>query len=177
MAGVEEVHILWISELLGCDGDSVSITAAMQPSIEDVVMGNIPGLPTVHLHNKVLAYELGGSSLLEPFEAAERGELSPFVLVLEGSIPNEDIKAEGYWAGMGNDPVTGQPRRTVDRIRALAPKALAVGCVRPLRPVWRYPRHGGKRHWRDGRGRLPRLGLPDGCRDPHRQRAGMPGSA
>jgi hydrogenase small subunit len=126
MAGVDEVHILWISELLGCDGDTVSITAAMQPSLEDVVMGNIPGLPKVHLHNKVLAFELGGSSLLEPFDAAERGELDPFVLVLEGSIPNEDIKSEGYWAGMGNDPVTGQPRLTVDRIKALAPKALAV---------------------------------------------------
>ena len=39
------------------DGDSVSITAATLPSIEDVVMGAIPGLPKVHLHNPVLAYE------------------------------------------------------------------------------------------------------------------------
>ena len=30
-AGVEEVHILWISEGMSCDGDSVSVTAAMQP--------------------------------------------------------------------------------------------------------------------------------------------------
>ena len=29
--GVEEVHILWISEGMSCDGDSVSITAAGQP--------------------------------------------------------------------------------------------------------------------------------------------------
>ena len=27
-SGVEEVHILWISEGMSCDGDSVSITAA-----------------------------------------------------------------------------------------------------------------------------------------------------
>ena len=47
-SGVEEVHILWISEGLSCDGDSVSITAATLPSIEDVVLGNIPGLPKVH---------------------------------------------------------------------------------------------------------------------------------
>ena len=40
--GVEEVHILWITAGLSCDGDSVSITAATQPSIEDVVMGAIP---------------------------------------------------------------------------------------------------------------------------------------
>jgi hydrogenase small subunit len=128
MAGVGEVHILWISELMSCDGDTVSITAAMQPSIEDVLLGNIPGLPKVILHNKVLAVESGGD-FLEPYYRATRGELDPFVLVIEGSIPNEDIKSEGYWAGMGTDPATGQPIPTVDWIRKLAPKALAVmGC-------------------------------------------------
>jgi Ni,Fe-hydrogenase I small subunit len=40
---VAEVHILWITAGLGCDGDSVSITAATQPSIEDVLLGAIPG--------------------------------------------------------------------------------------------------------------------------------------
>jgi hydrogenase small subunit len=30
---LKEVHILWITAGLGCDGDSVSITAATQPSI------------------------------------------------------------------------------------------------------------------------------------------------
>lgn len=50
-----DVHILWITAGLGCDGDSVSITDAEQPSIEDVLLGAIPGLPKVHLHNPVLA--------------------------------------------------------------------------------------------------------------------------
>ena len=35
---VAEVHILWITAGLGCDGDSVSITAATQPSVEDVLL-------------------------------------------------------------------------------------------------------------------------------------------
>lgn len=39
---VKDVHILWITAGLGCDGDSVSITAAMQPSIEDVLLGPFP---------------------------------------------------------------------------------------------------------------------------------------
>ncbi len=56
---VAEVHIIWMTGGLSCDGDSVSITAATQPSIEDVVLGAIPGLPKVHLHNPVLAYENG----------------------------------------------------------------------------------------------------------------------
>ncbi len=36
---VKEVHIVWITAGLGCDGDSVSITAATQPSVEDVLLG------------------------------------------------------------------------------------------------------------------------------------------
>src|SRR6266702_1468861 len=60
---VSDVHIVWLTAGLGCDGDSVSITAAEQPSIEDVVMGAIPGLPKVHLHNPVLAYEVGDDFL------------------------------------------------------------------------------------------------------------------
>ena len=42
---VSDVHVLWITAGLCCDGDTVSITAATQPSIEDVVLGAIPGLP------------------------------------------------------------------------------------------------------------------------------------
>ena len=49
--GVEDVHIIWIVEGLGCEGDTIAVTAATQPSIEDVVMGAIPGLPRVHIHN------------------------------------------------------------------------------------------------------------------------------
>ena len=42
---VSDVHILWITAGLSCDGDSVSVTAAEQPSIEDVVMGPFPAFP------------------------------------------------------------------------------------------------------------------------------------
>src|SRR5438270_6117441 len=38
----KEVHILWSPDGLGCDGDTISTTAATQPSIEDIVMGAIP---------------------------------------------------------------------------------------------------------------------------------------
>ena len=122
---VPEVHIVWMTSGLGCDGDSVSITAAMQPSIEDVLMGAIPGLPKVHLHNPVLAYEVGDDFMKYWYQAAA-GKLDPFVLVVEGSIPNEKIKKEGYWAALGTDSTTGQPITTNTWIDRLAPKALAV---------------------------------------------------
>src|SRR6185503_1481070 len=102
---VSDIHIVWITAGLSCDGDTVSITAATQPSLEDVVLGVIPGLPRVRLHHPVLATE-AGEAFLVPFRKAVKGELGPFVLVVEGSIPNEKNKAEGYWAGMGTDPAT-----------------------------------------------------------------------
>jgi hydrogenase small subunit len=124
---VKEIHILWTPDGLGCDGDTISTTAATQPSIEDIVMGAIPGLPKVHLHNRVLAYSLGGEEYLKPWFAAAEGTLdAPFVLVVEGSIPNEEIKREGYWAAMGNDPNTGEPIKLTTWIDRLAPRALAV---------------------------------------------------
>src|ERR1700760_3893884 len=122
---VAELHIVWITAGLGCDGDSVSITAATQPSIEDVLMGAIPGLPKVHLHNPVLAYENGGD-FLDYWYKAEKGQLEPFVLVVEGSIPNEKIKREGYWAALGTDAKTGQPITTNEWIDRLLPHAPAL---------------------------------------------------
>ncbi len=122
---VKEVHIVWLTAGLGCDGDTVSITAAEQPSIEDILMGAIPGLPKVHLHNPVLAPQVG-DEFMDFFYQAERGEINPFVFVVEGSIPNEQIKEAGYWAAQGTDPETGQPITTCEWIDRLAPKAWAV---------------------------------------------------
>lgn len=42
---VKELHILWITAGMSCDGDSVSVTAAEQPSIEDVLLGAPRSLP------------------------------------------------------------------------------------------------------------------------------------
>jgi hydrogenase small subunit len=123
------VEILWITAGLSCDGDTVAITAATQPSIEDIVLGAIPGLPNVKIHNPVIAYE-NGAEFLAPFHKAARGEMeNPFVLVVEGSLPNEHNKREGYWAALGTDPATGQPIPTCDWVEKLAKHAWAVVAI------------------------------------------------
>jgi len=127
-SGVNEIHILWISEGMSCDGDSVSVTAATQPSIEDVLLGLVPGIPKVHLHNKVLAYETG-EDFVKTFRQAAAGELGPFVFVFEGSIPNENINGEGFWSSFGNDLNTGDPIKVTQWIDWLAPNALAVVAI------------------------------------------------
>src|SRR4051795_12032705 len=128
------IHVLWINAGLSCDGDSVALTAATQPSIEEIALGALPGLPTVAVHWPLIDFESGpdkgADTFIEWFFKAERGELDgPFVLVIEGSIPNEAIKSEGYWCGFGNNPVTGQPMTTSEWIDRLAPKALGILAV------------------------------------------------
>ena len=173
---VAEVHILWITAGLGCDGDSVSITAATQPSIEDVLLGAIPGLPKVHLHNPVLAYEVG-DEFMKYWYLASEGKLEPFVLVVEGSIPNEKIKSEGYWAALGNNPDTGQPITTCEWIDRLAPKATAVVASRNVCHLRRHSRHAGQSNRMHGPGRLLGLVLEVEGRSPDRQCSRMPGAA
>ncbi len=124
MDAIREIDILWVTAGLSCDGDTVSITAATQPSLEDLVLGAIPGIPKVNFHNPVLAYAMA-EDFLQPFRRAEAGKGGPYILVVEGSIPNEKIKAEGYWAAFGEEG-DGQPRKTTDWIDGLVKHAWAV---------------------------------------------------
>jgi hydrogenase small subunit len=57
---------------------------------------------------------------------AAEGKIENFILVVEGSIPNEHRKEEWYWASLGTDTKTGQPIATCEWIDRLAPQAWAV---------------------------------------------------
>jgi NADH ubiquinone oxidoreductase, 20 Kd subunit len=100
------------------------------PSIEGIALGALPGLPKVAVHWPLIDFECGpeqgADNFIEWWHKADRGELDPFVLVVEGSIPNEAIKDEGYWCGFGNNPATGQPMTTNEWLDRLAPKATAI---------------------------------------------------
>ena len=85
-------------------------------------------MPRVVVHNTVLAVE-SGDEFMQAWYDAEAGKLDPFVLVLEGSVPNEKINGDGYWTGMGVNPSNGQPITTNEWIDRLAPKAAAVVAV------------------------------------------------
>ena len=140
------VHILWMNGGLSCDGDSVALTAATQPSIEEIVLGALPGLPKIAVHWPLIDFECGpeqgADNFIEWWHKADRGELEPFVLVVEGSIPNEAIKDEGYWCGFGNNPTTGQPMTTSEWLDRLAPQGDRDRRRRHLRDLRRHPRDG-----------------------------------
>jgi hypothetical protein len=125
-APLSEVDTLRLTAGLGCDGDTIAMTGATQPSIEDILLGALPWIPRVRLCNPFLAYD-NGNDFVRPFrEAAEGTSTRPCILVAEGSIPNENNKSEGYWASFGTDSLTGQPITTCGWIDRLAVKAWAV---------------------------------------------------
>jgi len=65
----KEIDILWITAGLGCDGDTIAMTAATQPTLEELLLGGIPGIPKVRLHNPFLSYE-NGDEFMELFEVS-----------------------------------------------------------------------------------------------------------
>jgi hydrogenase small subunit len=114
---------------LSCDGDSLAMTSATSPSLEDIVTGAIPGLPEVIVHNPVLSYA-NGDELMEIWYQAERGELGQFILVVEGSIGNEELSGDGHFTGFGVNPFNGQPitvNEWVDRLAPMAEVVMALG--------------------------------------------------
>jgi len=126
-----EVHVFWLAGM-SCDGCSVSVTGATAPSVEELLGGTIPGLPKVVLHHPVLSVD-AGSGFVKPFKDAAEGKLgAPYVIVLEGSVPDDQSipEGEGYYSAMGAggfDPESEgeQPNRVTDWLRRLAPDAAA----------------------------------------------------
>jgi len=115
----------------------VAVTGATSPSVEQLLAGTIPGLPRVVLHHPVLSID-AGHSFVEPFRKAVEGTLgAPYVVVLEGSIPDDQPLEHGYFSGLGvgedwpegmeSPRADDQPLRITDWIRHMAPGAAA--CV------------------------------------------------
>ena len=44
-APIDEIDVLWVTAGLSCDGDTIAMTAATQPSIEDIVWVACRGFP------------------------------------------------------------------------------------------------------------------------------------
>ena len=125
------VHVFWLAGM-SCDGCSIAVTGATAPSVEELLAGTIPGLPKVVLHHPVLSVA-AGAEFVAPMKLAVEGKLgAPYVVVLEGSVPDDQALPEdqGYYSAMGAggfDPESenDQPNRVTDWLRLLAPGAAA----------------------------------------------------
>lgn len=132
---LSEVHVFWLAGM-SCDGCSIAVTGATAPSVEELLAGTIPGIPRVVLHHPVLSVSAGHDFML-PFSQAVDGTLgAPYVMVLEGSVPDDQSFDEvGYFSGLGVGAdwpesleaprASDQPLRVSDWLRAMAPGAAA----------------------------------------------------
>jgi hydrogenase small subunit len=128
------VHVFWLSGM-SCDGCSVAMLGASNPSIEDLALDRVPELPVIVMHHPMISQE-SGHELMATYAAAADGSLgSPYILVVEGSIPDDQPLRSGQFATMGTsaDLPRGtarnrgsqQPARVTDWMIALAPRAAA----------------------------------------------------
>ena len=129
------VHAFWLAGM-SCDGCSIAVVGATNPSVESLLTGTVAGLPKVVLHHSVLSVE-AGEEFIHNYELAERGELgAPYVVIYEGSIADERIAAAtgGYFSAMGveklgkdaNGDERVRPIPTSEWLKRLAPGAAAV---------------------------------------------------
>ena len=100
---ITEIDVLWITAGLGCDGETIALTGATQPSIEDLVLGGDAVDPEDQLPQSAARREERRRLPGRVSPGRRRRRLKPFILVVEGSIPDEKNKAEGYWAAFGTD--------------------------------------------------------------------------
>jgi hydrogenase small subunit len=132
---LSEVHVFWLAGM-SCDGCTVAVSGATNPSVEELLGGTITGLPRVVLHHPVLSIG-AGHDFVAPFAEAVEGTLgAPYVIVLEGSVPDDQaFEEEGYFSGLGVGQdwpnslpaprAPDQPLRMTDWLRAMAPGAAA----------------------------------------------------
>lgn len=128
---LKKVTVFWLAGM-SCDGCTISVLGATEPAVEELLTGALPGCPTVVLHHYAASIE-SGDHFIHSLEQAADGKLdSPYVIVYEGSLADENLTLDGEpWAAEGTLPTwapTGQRRSiaTAEWLYRLAPGAAAT---------------------------------------------------
>ncbi len=119
-------YLVWLGGA-SCDGCTMAMLGAAKPGIEDLILGNVQGVPPVTVIHSALAME-SGDAYRGYLERAAEGALSPFILVLEGSVMDESLAGEGSFTRLGSKP-DGRPQVISEWIDRLAPRAEAVVAI------------------------------------------------
>jgi len=105
------------------------LTGATHPSLVDVLGGFLPEVAGIALQYHPTIMLPHGEEALEKLRAAAKGDLDPFVLILEGAIPDEKKASEagGFWCMIGEEG--GKPMLFSDWVAKLSERAVAVVAV------------------------------------------------
>ena len=105
---LKNIHVFWMAGM-SCDGCTIAVAGATNPGVEGLLNGIVPAMPKMLLHHPVLSVE-AGAEFMKSFQSAWDGTLGdPYVVVFEGSVPDERIAARtgGYWSAMGSEAIPG----------------------------------------------------------------------
>ena len=122
------INLIWLQGQ-GCTGDTVSLISASEPSLVDVLTGILPEVSDIRLAYHPTVMAPWGETALSVLDDAKDGKLDPFVLILEGAVPNEEKAASqgGYYCAVGDK---GGKLVTINELlMALKDKAAAVVAV------------------------------------------------
>ncbi|HLF41628.1 MAG TPA: hydrogenase expression protein HypE, partial [Acidimicrobiia bacterium] len=114
--------VVWVSSG-GCEGCTMAVLGATAPRLEELLSGHLTHIPRVGLVHPALALD-GGDEYLAVLEDAAAGGLGRFLLVVEGSVFDENLAGAGSFSGLGSRD--GQPVPVGEWIERLAPAAAAV---------------------------------------------------
>src|SRR5262245_26608931 len=120
-------YLIWLGGA-SCDGCTMAALGGAEAVIEDLILGNVPNAPPVTVIHPALAME-SGDAYRAYLERAAEGEMSPFILVLEGAVMDESLAGEGTFSRLGEQP-DGQPMTMamwIDRLTARADAVVAIG--------------------------------------------------
>ncbi len=124
----DSINLIWLQGQ-GCTGCTISITGGSHPSIVDVLTGFLPQVEGINLvYHPTLMLPWGGDAM-KILEDAKAGKYDPFVLILEGAIPDEDKARRngGFYCGIGE--INDQMVTLTDVIPDLAKRAGALVAV------------------------------------------------
>lgn len=129
MSNFDKIHVIWIHGQ-SCTGDTVSFLNSTHPSVLDLLTGFIPPAAGVNLDYQPTIMLPWGEEAIKAVDAAEKGELDPFVLLVEGAIPDENLtKASGgHFCILGEDE-QGNVLSFNERLDRLSKNAAAIIAV------------------------------------------------
>lgn len=166
MSSAQPINVIWLGGQ-GCTGCTISLTNASAPSVTDILAGVVDPVANVRLVFHPALMPQWGRDAVKVLKDAELGAYDPFVLVLEGAIPDEAKAGEGFWCMLGEED--GKIYTLTYWVDSLAKRAAAAVAVGACASYGGIPHgkpnptgaHGLLDHL--GRGWRSKLGLPVVC--------------
>ncbi|OQX20983.1 MAG: hypothetical protein BWK75_04160, partial [Candidatus Altiarchaeales archaeon A3] len=99
---LEKINVVWIQGQ-GCTGCTVSVTGGTNPDLINVLTGFLPQIEGINLVYHPTIMGPWGENASKILDDAINGKHDPFVLVVEGAVPDEKKAKEtgGYYCSVG----------------------------------------------------------------------------